>query len=389
MSEVGLNENVSIGSRIFHLQTASVKNHGLIKTEIFEKGRLLHVVYKHFERRKGENEGPNQRIRKLVEDFHQNIVKNISQIFDISSRVFEMKDAMGHYRVGILFYSLNLYDEAEQHFNEVIKLNKKFYFVYRYLIKLSIKQKKLKKAVMYKNELLAYNEIRYADLFNVIGLVDLLEGNSINSIQFFKKAIEQNPTYLEALLNLFYAFLKSYLSIREKLKPEEFEKKHLFLTDLLKKIRKACQVNFQKKRFTFVNPEEMEDLLKMREFEQLVKLLEKYQERFFAEEENYRILGHEIYVRVKYSMEQLSEEEINFYQTQLESVLQDHPEYSDLWSVLGLIYLVRTRYLFVESENMIKKALQLNEKYENAGKNLRLVQNDGREIISLLNSILR
>lgn len=387
MSEVGLNENIVVENRKFHIQTSSDHINGLIKTEIFEQGRLLNTVYKHFEKRT-EDRGPNVRIKKLVENFHQNIVNNISQIFIISKKVFESRDVFSHYKIGVLFFSLNLFDEAELHLNEVVRLDKNMYFAYRYLIKLALKKKQIKKAVLYKNELLSYNSVDFADLFNVIGIVTMFEGTTVSSIQYFKKALELNPDYLEAYINLLFAFLDSYLLLQNKLTKEEFEKKHQFLLSIFKKLKKAHQKNVHKNRFVFVNIDEIEQLLSIRDYELLKSILKRYQEKFFEEEENYRILGFEIYIRIKYALDQLTDEELDFYQQQLEIILKDHPEYYDLWNVLGLIYIVRTKKLFNESKEQLEKALQLNKNYKNAKKNLRLVENDGRELISVLNSLL-
>jgi tetratricopeptide (TPR) repeat protein len=387
MSEVGLNENIKVEGRTFHVQTSSDHLNGLIKAEIFESGRLLNVIYKKYERREG-NQGPNERIRKLVENFHQNVVNNISQIFEISGKVFENNDVFGHYRIGVLFFSLNLFDEAEKHLNEVLKLDKNLYFAYRYLIKLALKQKKLKKAVLYKNELLNYPEIKFADLYNMLGLTTFFEGATVNSIQFFKKAIELNPNYLEAYMNLLYAFLESYLYIKDKISEKEFRRKHQFLMNIFKKLKKSYEYNLSQNRFHFLNIDEIEELLQMEDYELLRSALRRYQEKFFSEEENYRILGYEIYVRIKYALEKISQEELEFYQEQLEYILKDHPEYYDLWNVLGLIYVVRTKNLFSESTNLLEHALELNTDYTSARKNLRLVQNDGRELISVLNSML-
>ncbi|RMD46039.1 MAG: tetratricopeptide repeat protein [Aquificota bacterium] len=387
MSEVGLNENIKVEGRTFHIQTASDHINGLIRAEIFESGRLLNVLYKKYERR-GDNQGPNSRIRKLVEHFHQNVVNNISQIFDISQKVYENNDAFGHYRLGAIYFSLNLFDESEKHLNEVLKLDRNLYFAYRYLIKLALKQKNLKKAVLYKNELMNNFNIKFADLYNVIGLTTFFEGATVNSIQYFKKAIEMNPNYLEAYVNLLYAFLESYLYIRDKISEDEFRKKHNFLLGIFNKLKKAYEFNVAQNRFHFFNIDEIEELLKVEDYELLRSALRRYQEKFFSEEENYRILGYEIYVRIKYALDKIDPQELQFYQDQLEFILKDHPEYYDLWNVLGLIYVVRTKNLFRESTDIIRHALEINENYLSAKKNLRLVENDGRELISVLNSML-
>lgn len=43
---------------------------------------------------------------------------------------------------------------------------------------------------------------RYADVFNMLGVIAHVEGKFASSMEFFRKAIEINPRYTEAILNL-------------------------------------------------------------------------------------------------------------------------------------------------------------------------------------------
>ena len=64
MADIGLNQNISTDSRDFHIQTATLVDEGVIRTEVFEKGRVLFVEHYHYERRLPEDEnGADTRLR--------------------------------------------------------------------------------------------------------------------------------------------------------------------------------------------------------------------------------------------------------------------------------------------------------------------------------------
>ena len=72
MSDVGLNQKITAGSRNFHIQTATLVNEGIIRAEVFEKGRVLFVETFQYERRNGtDDRGANGRMRRVVDQFHQ------------------------------------------------------------------------------------------------------------------------------------------------------------------------------------------------------------------------------------------------------------------------------------------------------------------------------
>ncbi len=387
MSEVGLNENISIGKRVFHIQTSTSINNGYIKAEIFEKGRLLSIMYKNFEKR-GENVGPGNRIKNHVEDFHKNIINNISVVFSISKRIIGLKNKYAHLYIGIVFYFLNLINEAEEHLSYVISLDKSNQIAYKYLIKIALKENNIEQAVLYKDELRKLKKT-FADIHNIIGLVEYYSGNLIEAIQCFKKATAQNENYFEAYVNLMIVFIKSYAKVESSISSEEHTRKFKFLSGLYQKMEKALEENHRKNRLMEINIKPIGEEIARKNYERALHYLKKIHFNFFKEVDNYRILGYEIYLRIKYDLENLSNEEIASYEEKLKKTLKNHPEYADLWNVLGLIYIVHTRNLFKVSLDNFDKALQLNNSFKIARKNKLLVQNDGKELNTALLRMLK
>ncbi|MEJ2050945.1 MAG: hypothetical protein P8Y60_14105, partial [Calditrichota bacterium] len=98
MADIGLNQNVSIRSRKFHIQTATNIDDGTIRTEIFEHGRLLYAENYKYERRiSNTEEGGEQRLRKILDDFHQAVISNIETFFEISALLKSKNHVVSHF----------------------------------------------------------------------------------------------------------------------------------------------------------------------------------------------------------------------------------------------------------------------------------------------------
>ena len=126
MSDLGFNDDVSAGSRKFHIQTATLVDDGMIRTEVFEKGRLLYVEHHRYERRNPDQaKGPEERLRHLVDQFHQSVIEEIDCLFEMSERIFEEDIASAHEKIGLVFLYSHIFDKAENHFQRAIELEAK------------------------------------------------------------------------------------------------------------------------------------------------------------------------------------------------------------------------------------------------------------------------
>ncbi|MCK4892926.1 MAG: hypothetical protein KAT07_03110, partial [Calditrichia bacterium] len=79
MADIGLNQNITIRSRQFHFQTATNIEDGIIRTEVFEKGRLLYAQDHRYERRESESpEGGELRMRLILDQLHKRIISRLN-----------------------------------------------------------------------------------------------------------------------------------------------------------------------------------------------------------------------------------------------------------------------------------------------------------------------
>lgn len=74
--------------------------------------------------------------------------------------------------------------------NELVSIGKQFF-----------EKKEYEKAANYFKQLVEKG-VRYADVYNMLGVIEHIEGRFDSSIKLFKEALGINPNYTEALLNL-------------------------------------------------------------------------------------------------------------------------------------------------------------------------------------------
>jgi tetratricopeptide (TPR) repeat protein len=171
MADIGLNQNISIKNRKFHIQTATNIDDGTIRTEIFEQGRLLFADTFKYERRTNENEeGGESRIRNVLDDFHQSVISNIETFFEISQILKSKDHVISHYRLGSIFLSLHIFDKAEEHLKRAVEIDTNFYSAYVSLSRCYFYQKKIQDAANIL-EVPVKAEVNYPDLYNMLGMV--------------------------------------------------------------------------------------------------------------------------------------------------------------------------------------------------------------------------
>ena len=104
MADIGLNQNVSIRNRKFHFQTATNIEDGIIRTEVFEQGRLMYAQDNRYERRgSSSSEGGESRLRHSLNQFHRSIITSLKVYFEISDILQTVDNAVSHYRLGLYF----------------------------------------------------------------------------------------------------------------------------------------------------------------------------------------------------------------------------------------------------------------------------------------------
>ncbi len=382
MADIGLNQKINAGKREFHIQTSTLVEDGVIRTEVFEEGRVLFIANHAFERRKpGRQENADSRLRHIVDKFHQSIIEEIDSLFEVSDRINEENSAAAHEKIGQVFLFSHIFDKAERHFKKALELEPKRYSAYVYLSRCYYLQKRFQQAYDILKKVLEGN-IRYPDMFNVMGLVMLKKRNYRLALQNFKNALKLNPAYMEAYFNISEAILNRVIQLKRNGREADVKRSIDFLKVILKKIDSRGNTE-DRKQSTLVKK-----ALVVGDVAKALMLLCDHRENRLLRITPPEVIGYKFYLRLLYSEGEMSTEVLENYEQQIAEALDSNPSYPDLWQYLALIHLMQCRHFFLQGLDNFREATRINPQFERAVKNLRLVENDGREFLALINTIV-
>jgi len=383
MADIGLNQNVTIRKRQFHFQTATNIEDGIIRTEVFEKGRLLYAQDQQYERRENDGqEGGEPRLRLTLDQFHKQIMFRLKSVFEISHKMKDVEHSVSHYRIGAIFLSLHIFDKTEQHLNRCIELNPKFYSAHIALARSYFYKKEYQESERLLQELVKAG-VNYPDLYNLLGMVMLEQKNYIQSLNHLRQAIKLNPKYKEAYFNIAAGIFKRIGYLRTQNKQEEVDKNLEFLNIILNKLHKIGDEEDQ------VMIDHIRQSFQEKNFGKIQTLIYDYRHRLFYQRIQPEIMGYEFFLWLRYLPEQLDFEQLLYFEENLTKTLSKKADYADMWNYLALIHLLLCRDYFLKGLNNFKEATRINPKFNRAKNNLRLVENDGREFLSLIKAIAK
>ena len=383
MADIGLNQNISLRNRKFHFQTATNIEDGIIRTEVFEQGRLMYAQDNRYERRgSGNPEGGESRLRQSLDQFHRSIITSLKAYFDISDILQTVDNAVSHYRLGAIFLSLHIFDKCQQHLLKCISLDPKFYSAHIALARCYFYQKNYKDSEEILQTLVK-TEIPYPDLYNLLGMVMLEQKNYIQCLNHFRNAVKLNQKYKEAYFNIAAAIFKRISYLRTQDKGEDVQKNLDFLNVILNKIDKVGNNDDR------AIVAELRKAFAAKNFGKIQTLIYDYRHRLFYQRMLPEIIGYEFYLWLRYLPDRLDIEKLLYFEDKFTKTLADNDDYADMWNYLALIHLLLCREHFLKGLQNFKEATRINPQYTKAKNNLRLVENDGREFLSLIKAITK
>ena len=382
MSDIGYNDNVNVADRKFHIQTASNLKKGFARCEVFEEGRLITTQVAEFERRKRRDENSlEQRIRNIVSRLHQETVGEIDLMFQIAEKVKKLRHAPSNIKLGLIFLYNNLTKDAIEQFETALSIDPDSAAALNNLGLAYIHLGQNSKAVNYLNQALEKSN-PYADIFHNLGLAFLNLKKYYKALKYFQEALRINPNYLKAHYNLALVYLESILADKSdtllpppsiRLERAQYQLKRLLEADIAD--------------FNAIYPK-VEELLELSEVQPLIDLLLEHRDKVFPTEV-LSLIGMDFYLKFMYGGKGLNQEIIGKFERKLNSAIDDHPKYADLWNNLGVVHLIQCRNLFLKALSEFDRALEINPSFDKAIKNKKLVENDGKEFLILLRAILR
>ncbi|HHM01403.1 MAG TPA: tetratricopeptide repeat protein [Caldithrix abyssi] len=379
MSDIGFNDDVNVGGRKFHVQTASHLSQGTASCEVFEQGRLINKHYVTFERRsRADVEKFENRIRNVVESVHDETLQEIELMFSIAEKINGLKHAPSHVKMGLLFMKNNLINDGIRHFEKAIELNKNEVDAYNNLGLAQIQLKNYDNAIRTFETALRINK-DYPDVHHNLGMAYYLERQHFKAIDHIQTALRMNPDYKLARYNLALVYLDSILSDKKdtKLPPASIRAERSL--QQLKELKLKNIASVMSK---------VQKALKQKDVKAAVKVLESMREKVFPED-LYNLIGIDFYLRFMFGGKSLTNRSLVKFERDLAKAIEIRGEYADLWNSLGIVHLIQCRNLFLQALGEFNRALEINPNFEKALKNKKLVENDGKEFLILLRAILK
>jgi len=373
MEALGLNNDVTLGGKKFHIQTSYSQPQGKIISNVFLNGQVIESNEVNVEKNL-----PAERIGQLMKNTHQSMITEMEILYYISEKVKAVRHAPSANKLGLLFIKRNLPDEAIEQFRLALEIDPFYSEAYVNLGKAYLLTQSFDKAV----KVLKQGEEKapdFADLKNYLGLAYIYKQEFKEAIDYLEKALEINKKYKDVHLNLAFALLGEAIHTGSVNLPAI----QLIRNRIIQHLDNS--INGQEIRQQRV--EKVKELL----------LDENYQEAYqILQTEGNRILSdqvcdfeNEFYLKFMYGGKGKDDQFIEQYINKLQELLKKNPDYADIRNNLGVAYLIQCRNLFLKSLEEFRTALKLNPNFKKAEKNLKLAENDGKGFLILLRAILK
>ncbi|MCI0512410.1 tetratricopeptide repeat protein [candidate division KSB1 bacterium] len=374
MEPLGLTNEVTIGKKRFQIQTNYAEVTGSIKATVTWNSQL--ILAREFDVAALSVE----QVQDQLGEIQREIIAEMELLYYITDKVKLIHHPISNNKLGQVFLSRHLPDEAIEQFRLAIERQPEFSDAFNNLGIAYLQTKDttqalaaFQKAIEIKNE--------YADLYHNQGLAYLEAGNLDAAITAFEQALNLNPDYAEAHLNLGKTYLQKLAHASETSEPiaiEELKKKtldHLMLAAELMpphniKYFDMLQDNVQAGEYT-------------KNFEIIQLIQNQNSNRLAIDYEN------EFYLKFMFGGKGKDDKFITDYTQTIQQLIESNPAYADLHNNLGIVYLIQCRNLFLKALDEFRQALRLNPAFTKAEKNLKLAENDGKGFLILLRAILK
>ncbi|MFQ5649215.1 MAG: tetratricopeptide repeat protein [bacterium] len=374
MENLGLNKDVSVGRRTFHVETNFLNSAGLIVSNTFLDGQVIDS--KEVSVRAGL---PDQEVGALLNEVHQQTITDMEILYYIDEKVKTVRHASSANKLGLLFLQKNLYRESIEQFNLALEIDPGLSEVLANLGKALLMTDSLDEAI----EVLergTQQAPQYADIQNYLGIAYLYKEDFDPAVLHLQEAISLNSNYIGAYYHLGMALLAKSVTRTGTPQPGSEETRQRAIDYLAKAAERM--VNRQIANFdavmTKVDNQAYEDAVN--EF-----LLSKPKEvlTHFLDIEN------EFYLKFMYGGKGKDDAFIAEYVNKLRELIAKHPAYADIHNNMGIANLIQCRNLFLKALEEFRAALKINPRFKKAEKNLKLAENDGKGFLILLRAILK
>ncbi|MFQ5707241.1 MAG: tetratricopeptide repeat protein [bacterium] len=372
MEELGLNNDITVGGRKFHIQTNFSKPQESIISNVFLDGQVIDT-----KRVPLKQDASIEDIDNRMVDTHREMTTEMEILYYIAEKVKTVRHAPSANKLGLMFLKKNLVEESIEQFQLALEIDPDYHEVYANLGKALIFSEAYDQAI----ETLSAGADRapdFADMQNFIGIACLRAGNYEQATAHLEEALKLNPDYVEAHYNLGVALLRDGAATQEDSATEQKRQRALeHLSAVAGKVAHADMPNLTLAL----------ELMASDNYDEALERLTEGESRDVFK--NFFNFENEFYLKFMYGGKGKDDSFIAEYVNDLKQLIEEYPHYADVRSNLGIAYLIQCRNLFLKSLEEFRTALKINPDFKKAEKNLKLAENDGKGFLILLRALLK
>jgi len=367
----GFSFSTSIHSREFdyNIRTVNFDSIHRIVINVNDKDRVLHTQEVPYDDRMSDAE-----LMAYVKRKHEERVETLQEMMKISTKLETSPEADSNHKLGLVFLNNGLGREAIAEFKRALNLDPDNAPILNHLGLALTLEKRYGEAIQSFKKALELKPA-YPDIHNNFGMVYLQVDNYAEALKEFGQALAVNPRYAEAHFNTGLCLAAQATASPELAAPN----RELALQHLNQALANNASLNSEYFKIA------MSYILKGQFMEARQALVET---KTHISNQNGSQIYHEFYLRLKYGEEGVDRKATEHYIAKLEDLLEEHPNYVDIHNDLGVAYLIQCRFLFNRAIKEFKRALAINPNYNQAKKNLKLAENEGKGFLILLRAIL-
>lgn len=369
MDAIGLNSDLVIDGRRFHVQTSLNADTGEVSAMVFEDGRLVERLAQRVPGTVSAQEAKEQ-----VAALHSKASEAVRALFELRQKVRDLHHAPSHNRLGLLFFRRGFLAEARQQFELAIALDGSVAEYHKNLGEVLMAENQPGRAVVCFLRGLEGGQ-HYPDLYRALARALWALGRRQEALTHLCQALRYNPSYGAALLDLAKMKLETLAGQQRHPDAGEVDEVAALLRRALPHLRGSAE-HLRQALYSLRNGQPTRA-------SELIALASE------GDDPSPSQVEQELLLRLMLRSSAEDGETIDTLVAELERMSARHAEYADLHNSLGVAYLIQGRNYLLRAARQFKEALRINPRFRTAKRNLRLVENEGRGLLILLRTLLK
>jgi len=382
LKSIILHSKLNIDSREFYIHTGSIPDKKSILSEVFEKGKFISSKELSFKIRDPEDQKAQiNYLKSRTADLHKDTIEEINMLFYIQSKIRPLKLYLAHFKLGAIFYYRSIISEAIKNFQQTIELKPDFIPAYMNLGRCYMRIGEYKKAVEILKEAYKANS-EYPDLANSLGVALTFMQEYQKATSILQQALKKNPDYAEANFNLGVALFRSTVA------DSDMHERAVIPSRVIRYIKSLMELERYKDEYWLETFDNTLNNISEGNLPEILSSLEKLQLKLITYLK-IDTLVESFYLRFMYGGRELDYKELEAYEERILKLTAERKDFADYWNEMGTVHIIQCRHLFLQAVRELEKAVELNNDYTEASKNLKLVGNIKKGFLILLRAILK